>query len=181
MKKRYVVKLTADERAQLEGLIKHGREAAYRRRHAEVLLLVDEGPDGPKQIDREVAKRTGFARRTVEQIRERCVTEGLAAALERKKRSRERARRLDGEAEAQLVSLACSEAPEGQARWTLHMLADKLVELEVVESVSHECVRQILKKHHQTLAEANVVYPGPGQCSLRVSNGSRAGGLQTPP
>lgn len=160
MKKRYVVKLTLDERARLEGLIKRGREAAYRRRHAEVLLLVDEGEHGPKLIDRVVAERTGFARRTVEQIRERCVTEGLDSALERKKRSRDRSQRLDGEGEARLVSLACSDAPAGHARWTLHLLKDKLVELEVVESISHECVRQVLKKHHKTLAKADVVHPG---------------------
>ena len=113
----------------------------------------------------------------MEQIRERCVTEGLDSALERKKRSRERARRLDGEDEARLVSLACSDAPEGHARWTLTMLADKLVELDVVESISHECVRQVLKKHHQTLAEANVVHPGTRQRPLRVSNGGRTGCL----
>ena len=146
MKKRYVVRLTSDERTRLEGLMKRGREAAYRRRHAEVLLLVDQGKHGPAQIDREVAERTGFTRRTVEQIRERCVTEGLDSALERKKRSRERSRRLDGEGEARLITLACSDAPAGYARWTLHLLADKLVELEVVESISHECVRQVLKK-----------------------------------
>jgi len=162
MKKRYVVKLTADERTRLQGLIKRGREAAYRRRHAEVLLLVDEGKHGPKLIDREVAERTGFSRRTVEQIRERCVTEGLELALERKKRSRERSQRLDGEGEARLVSLACSDAPAGHARWTLHLLKDKLVELGVVDTISHECVRQILKKHHKTLAETDVVYPGTG-------------------
>ncbi len=180
MKKRYVVKLTSDERVRLEGLINRGREAAYRRRHAEVLLLVDEGKYGPKQIDREVAERIGFARRTVEQIRERCVTEGLDSALERKKRSRERSRRLDGEAEAKLVSLACSGAPDGHARWTLGMLADQLVELDVVESISRECVRQVLKKHYQTLAEANVVHPGTGKRPLRVPNGGGAGCLSTP-
>lgn len=162
MKKRYVVRLTSDERSRLEGLIRRGREAAYRRRHAEVLLLVDEGPQGSKCIDREVAERTGFTRRTVEQIRERCVTEGLDSALERKKRSRERSRRLDGEGEARLVSLACSDAPEGRARWTLQLLSDKLVELNVVESISHECVRQVLKKHHKTLAETHVVHSGTG-------------------
>ncbi len=140
------MRLTSDERTRLEGLIKRGREAAYRRRHAEVLLLVDQGKHGPALIDREVAQRTGFTRRTVEQIRERCVTEGLDSALERKKRSRERRRRLDGEGEARLITLACSDAPEGHARWTLQLLADKLVELEVVESISHECVRQVLKK-----------------------------------
>ena len=162
MKKRYVVKLSSEERKQLEGLINRGREAAYRRRHAQVLLLVDEGEQGPALIDKDAAERTGFTRRSVEQIRERCVTEGLSSALERKKRSRHRTRKLDGEGEARLVSIACSDAPEGYARWTLHRLADRLVELNVVDSISHECVRQVLKKHHQTLAEANVVYPGRG-------------------
>ncbi len=162
MKKRYVVKLTSTERDQLDGIIKRGREAAYRRRHAQVLMLVDEGEHGSGLFDREVAEQTGFTRRTVEQIRERCVTEGLTAALERKKRRSSRARVLDGEGEARLVSLACSDAPEGYARWTLYMLADKLIELNIVESISHESVRQVLKKHHQTLAEAHVVYPGTG-------------------
>ncbi len=162
MKKHFVVRLTSEERARLEGMIRRGREAAYRRRHAEVLLLVDEGEHGAKLIDRVVAERTGFTRRTVEQIRERCVTEGLDLALERKKRSRDRALRLDGDGEARLISLACSDAPEGYARWTLHLLADRLIELEVVESISHECVRQVLKKRHKTLAKKNVVYPFTG-------------------
>lgn len=162
MKKRFVVKLTSGERDRLEGLIKRGREAAYRRRHAEVLLLVDEGEHGPCFADVVAAERTGFSRRNVEMIRERCVTEGLASALERKKRVRERSQRLDGEGEARLISLACSDAPKGQARWTLHMLADKLIELEVVESISHECVRQVLKKHHKTLAKTHVVHSSRG-------------------
>ncbi len=152
MRKRYVVKLTQAEREQLEGLVNKGKVAAYRRKHAQVLLLVDEGEHGPAFIDKDAAERAGFSRRTVEQIRERCVTEGLDSALERKKRSRNRSQKLDGDGEALLVSLACSNAPEGYARWSLHMLADKLVELEVVDSISHECVRQVLKKHHQTLA-----------------------------
>ncbi len=121
---------------------------------------MDEGEHGPNHVDTEAAEQTGFSRRTVEQIRERCVTEGLLAALERKPRSRNRSRKLDGEGEARLVSLACSDAPEGYARWTLHMLADKLVELDIVDSISHEAVRQVLKKHPQTLAEADVVHTG---------------------
>ncbi len=162
MKKRYVVKLTPEERCQLEGLINRGREAAYRRRHAQVLLLVDEGEHGPALFDKDAAEQTGFSRRTVELIRERCVKEGLTAALARKKRRRSRTHRLDGEGEARLVSLACSDAPEGYARWTLHLLADRLVELNVVDSISHECVRRVLKKHHQTLAETDVVHTGTG-------------------
>ncbi len=162
MKKRYIVKLTSEERDQLESIINRGREAAYRRRHAQVLMLVDEGEHGPGYFDKIAAEQTRFTRRTVEQIRERCVTEGLSAALERKKRSRSRTQKLDGEGEARLISLACSDAPEGYVRWTLHMLADHLVELNVVESISHECIRQVLKKHHQTLAETNVVHTGTG-------------------
>ncbi len=162
MKKRYVVKLTPEERCQLEGLINRGGESAYRRRRAQVLLLVDEGEHGPALIDRDAAEQTGFSRRTVELIRERCVKEGLAAALTRKERSRGRTRKLDGEGEARLVSLACSDAPEGYARWTLQLLADRLVELNIVDSISHECVRRVLKKHHQALAEADVVHTATG-------------------
>lgn len=157
MKKRFVVRLTVEERHRLEGLINRGREAAFRRRHAQVLLLVDEGQHGPGLIDRETAQQVSFSRRTVEQIRERCVTEGLDSALERKKRA-PRQRKLDGDDEAKLVSVACSSPPTGHARWSLRLLADRLVELQVVDSISRECVRQVLKKHHKTLAETHVVH-----------------------
>ena len=129
-----------------------------RRRHASILLLVDQGEHGPSMCDTEVAEQIGITERSVAMIRKRCVDEGLELALERKKRVRERTRRLDGDAEARLVSLACSEAPEGQARWTLKLLANELVELEIVPSIAIETVRQVLKKHHQTLAKANVVH-----------------------
>ena len=102
MRKRYVVRLSLEERDQLEGLVNRGREAAYRRRHAQVLLLVDEGEHGPSLIDREAAERVGCTRRTVEQIRERCVCEGVPSALERRPRRRERTRVLDGDGEARL-------------------------------------------------------------------------------
>ncbi len=146
MKKRHIVKLTSEEREQLEDLIHRGRHAADRRRRAQILLLVDEGEFGPALADIEAAQTMNVSRRNVEMVRERCVMEGLEQAVDRKKRIRERSRRLDGEGEAQLIQLACSEAPEGQARWTVRLLADRLVELEVVESISKECVRQALKK-----------------------------------
>ena len=161
MKKRYVVRLTREEREQLEGLVNRGREAAYQRRHAQALLLVDEGENGPGLSDRAAAEQLGYRIRTVEQLQERCVTEGLNVALERKKRSRERTRRLDGDGEARLVSLACSGAPPGQSRWTLQLLTDQLIALDIVDTISAECVRQVLKKHYKTLAEANVVHTGP--------------------
>jgi transposase len=181
MKKRYVVRLSAEEREQLEDLVNRGREAAYRRRHAQILLLADEGEQGSSLMDREVAERVGCTRRTVEQMRERCVCEGLQAALERRKRFRERSRVLDGEGEARLVSLACSEPPEGRSRWTLKMLGDRLVELEVVESISAEAVRLVLKKHHQTLAEAHVVHSRATKRGVRLPDGSGVGGLLPSP
>ena len=179
MKKRYVVRLSVEEREQVTGLVKRGREAAYRRRHAQVLLLADEGENGENLPDREVAERVGCTRRTVEQIRERCVCEGLQAALERKPRSRERSRVLDGEGEARLVSIACSAPPEGHARWTLKLLSERLVEWEVVESIAPETVRQVLKKRYQTLAKAHVVHSSPGKCGLRLPKGRGAGPVPT--
>ena len=120
--------------------------AAYKRRHAQLLRLTDQGEGGPGHPDREAAERVGVSRRTVENVRQRCVLEGLDAALGRKKRSRERSVVLDGEAQAQLVAIACSEPPEGRSRWTLHLLRDELQRRKIVRSVSHETVRKVLKK-----------------------------------
>lgn len=176
-RKRYVVKLSADEREALEDLVRKGKVKAQKRRHAALLLLVDEGEYGPALTDAEVAEHFGAGARTVARVRERCVTLGLEAALERQRRTRERTARLDGAGEAQLVALACSEPPPGQARWTMQLLADKLVELSVVESISDETVRRTLKKHHQTLAAHDVVHPAEAERSVRVPDGVRAGGL----
>jgi len=157
MKKRYIVRLSDEERECLGAIVKDARQAKLRRRHSQVLLLVDEGEQGPCLTDSEAAEEVECTRRTVEQIRERCVTEGLSSALERKKHTRTRPRKLDGDGEATLVTLACSDAPAGHSRWSV-----RLVELEVVETISHECVRQVLKKRHKTLAEKDVVHPVAG-------------------
>ncbi len=146
MKKKYIVRLTEEERQALTRLVRTGKAAAYRRTHAQVLLWVDEGEHGPGLIDHEAARTVGVSEKTVVRLRQRCVEEGLEAALERKPRVREKSRVLDGESEARLVALMCSEPPPGQSRWTLRLLGDRLVELGVVESVSHESVRQVLKK-----------------------------------
>lgn len=150
--KRYVVELSLDERDALERLVHTGRVAAHKRRHAQILLAVDESEHGAAMSDADAAEQIGVAKCTIVRARQRCVCEGLEPSLERKPRRREKSRRLDGDAEARLVSLACSEPPSGQARWTLRLLSKKLVELEIVESVCHETVRRVLKKHHQTLA-----------------------------
>jgi len=147
MKKKYTVRLTETERQALKDLVRKGKVAAYRRTHAQVLLWADESDQGPGLRDAEIAEQVGLHDRTVSRLRQRCVEQGLAAALERQPRKRERSRVLDGDGEAQLVALMCGEPPPGQSRWTLQMTADRLVELGVVESISHEAVRQVLKKH----------------------------------
>ena len=148
MKKKYIIRLSADERQRLTELVHKGKVAAYRRTHAHILLWADEGSAGPQLQDAEVAARAGVNESTVARVRQRCVEHGLDAALARRARVRERSRRLDGEGEAHLVALMCSEPPPGQARWTLKLLGSRLVELGVVESISHETVRPALKKTH---------------------------------
>jgi hypothetical protein len=144
---KYVVKLTGEERAWLEKLLSKGKLGAQRRQHAQVLLKTDEGEAGPAWTDERVAEAIGISTRTVAHVRQRLVEGGLEAAVQRKKQVRpSRAILLDGAKEAQLIALACGKPPAGQARWTLRLLADKLVELDVVESVSLETVRQSLKK-----------------------------------
>jgi Homeodomain-like domain len=145
--KRYVVTLTAAERGDLETVVRSGRRSARTITRARILLLADQGEAGPGWEDRRVAEALGCGQRTVERIRERFVTEGVAAALTAKARiDPPREPVLDGAAEARLIALACSATPDGRRAWTLRMLADKLVELEVVDAVSHETVRRTLKK-----------------------------------
>ena len=145
--KRYVVTPTADERGQLEALTRAGRRSARTVTRARVLLLADQGDDGPGWEDRRVAEALGCGHRTVERVRERFVTDGLDATLTHKPQDKpSRTPVLDGKAEARLVALACAATPDGRKAWTLRMLADKLVELEVVDAISHETVRRVLKK-----------------------------------
>jgi transposase len=145
MTKRYVVRLTDGERDELRRLVSKGRGAAYKIRHANILLLAD--VDGPGWTDARIAQAVGVHPFTVRNVRQRLVERGLEGALARKEQQRpSRERLLDGKKEAELIALACSAPPEGRTRWTLHLLADRLVELEVVDSISHETVRQTLKK-----------------------------------
>jgi len=145
-KKTYVVELTSEERQQLGKRVRTGKAAAYQRRHAGILLKADAGAEGPAWTDARIAEALDVGTATVERVRKRFVTEGLEAALGRRKANRIYARRLDGDGEAHLIALACSEAPQGRARWTLRLLADRMVALEYVESVSYQTVRRVLKK-----------------------------------
>ena len=146
MAKKYRVTLTPEERVQLEQLVSRGKGAARRLAHARVLLQSDESDGGPRRPDAYVAAALDVSVRTVERVRERFVERGLDAALDPAPTSRAYARRLDGAQEARLVTLACSAPPGGKARWTLRLLADRMVELSYAPAVSHETVRQVLKK-----------------------------------
>ncbi len=144
--KKYIVKLTKRERADLTDLVKKGKGAARKLSHARVLLKVDSGKYGEHYTDEEAKEALSMGLRTIERIRERFVEEGLEAALIRREHRGKKPRLLDGAQEAKLVSLACSQAPEGRTRWTLQLLADKMVELKCVDSVSRWTVQRTLKK-----------------------------------
>ncbi len=140
-------------------------------------MLSDEAGKDGGLTDEEIARSLEIASATVERVRRRCVEEGIEAALGRREQQRRRPKKLDGAAEAHLIALACGEPPEGRARWTLKLLADRLVECEIVESIHPETVRKTLKKRGQALAERVLVHPAGRQCGLCVCHGRRAGGL----
>jgi hypothetical protein len=147
MAKVYRVTLTADERGELEALVRKGTGAALRLTRARILLKSDQGDDGPAWPDTAVAEALDVAVNTVANTRQRFVEGGLGRALNRKAQDRpSRLRILDGRAEARLIALACSDPPAGQAHWTLTLLAGRLVELRVVDAVSPSTVRRVLKK-----------------------------------
>jgi transposase len=143
---RYTVRLTSDERQGLIDLVTTGKRAAATITRARILLKADVGPDGEAWDDEPIADAFETSLSTVHRVRQAFVEEGLDEALHRKKPTGRQYRKLDGDQEARLIAVACGPAPEGRSRWTLRLLADKLVELRVVESVSPECVRTTLKK-----------------------------------
>jgi transposase len=145
--KKYQVTLTPDERNALQALVSAGKAAAKKLTHARILLKADAAAGGPAWADERIAEAVEVSRATVERVRQRFVEQGVEAALVRKKQDRpSRERALDGRGEARLIALACSDPPAGRASWTLQLLADELVELRVVDAISGETVRQVLKK-----------------------------------
>jgi transposase len=145
--KKYRVTLTAEERAELGRLLSRGKSDVRKLKHAQVLLKADEAASGPGWPDARIAEAVGAGLATVERLRQRFVEEGLEAALSPYRvGQRLHQRRLDGAQEAQLIALACSAPPDGQGRWSLRLLARRLVELGHTDAVSHETVRQTLKK-----------------------------------
>lgn len=149
MPKKYIVRLSEEERADLEKLISSGSNAARKLNHARILLKAD--ADGSHWTDEQIKEALDTSISTIERVREAFVEEGLEAALNQKRPQKAKEGKLDGEQEAHLIALACSPSPEGRKRWTLRLLADKMVALEYVDSLSYETVRQTLKKTNLSL------------------------------
>lgn len=147
MKKKYIVTLTEEERQMLQEMLSRGKAAARKLTHARILLKAD----APGWDDERIAEGLEVGRATVERVRKEFVEEGLEAALERRKPRRLYQRKLDGEGEAHLVALACQKPPDGRGRWTLQLLADRMVELEYVDQISYQTVRRTLKKTRSNL------------------------------
>lgn len=153
---RYKVTLTPEEREELEALTRKGKTAAKRFLYARSLLLCDASPDGPAWTVEDTAAAMGVTRRTIEHLKKRFVENGMEAALERKPLEKPpREIRFDGAFEARLVALACSDSPEGRSRWTVRLLADKVVELGIAPTVSHMTIHNILKKTNLSLTLVN--------------------------
>ena len=152
---KYVVQLTAEERAELEAMTRQRRIAADKQLRAKLLLHADEGELGPAYLDQQLVEEFGVSRSKITRLRQQLVLEGFRAALSRRICTSPRRRKLDGAQEARLVTVACSAPPAGRARWTLQLLADQLVELKIVDSISKDCVRQTLKKTRSSRGGVN--------------------------
>lgn len=153
----YRVVLTEEERSHLEGITKRGTHSSRKVLIARGLLLCDKGPQGPSWKTDAISSALGVTNRTVEHFKKRFIEEGLEAALERKARANPpREIKFDGSFEARLVTLACSQAPEGHQRWTLQLLAEKVVELEIADSVSPMTIHRALKKMNVNLTSKNI-------------------------
>ena len=153
MAKIYTVSLTQDEREELNQIISKGKHTSQTYRSAYILLNKDEGiySGGVRVTNEEVSKVLKISMRTIDRVKKRFVEEGFTSCLSRKKSSRVYERKIDGDVEAHLVSIACSEPPEGFSKWSLRLLADKMVELEYVDTISYESVRRVLKKRVEAL------------------------------
>jgi len=151
MKKKYIVTLTDEERQMLQALLSRGKAAARKLTHARILLKADAADGGPGWKDESIAEALEVGRATVERVRKALVEEGLERALDRRKPRRQYRRKLDGDGEAHLIALACQKPPEGRSRWTLQLLADRMVQLEYVDQISYQTVRRTLKEANSNL------------------------------
>ncbi len=150
-KKKYIVELTTEERSQLREIVNAERMAAHKRRKAHILLKVDQGSEGPAWTDGQAATAFDCRRQTVERLRQRLLESGFKRVLEHGNIGAHRVKALDGVAEAHTIALACGDTPQGRNRWTVRLLADKLIELQLVDSCSKSSVHRTLKKMNLSL------------------------------
>ena len=151
---RYKVTLTRAEHEQLKAVLGKGKHSSQQYRNACILINSDEGPHGQKLSNEQIAQVLQINTKTVERVKERFVEEGFDQCMDRKPYPKKGPLKTDGDFEAHLIALSCSEAPEGYARWSLRLLADRMVELKYAESISHETVRQVLKKTKSNRGES---------------------------
>jgi transposase len=151
----YKVTLTNEERVLLTSLTKNGKHSSRKLIHALILLNADRGAfsDAHKRTNREISEFLGVGESMIERIKKRFVENGIECALEDKPADREYPRKVDGDLEARIIAISCSDAPEGFSRWSLRMLADKIVELNYIDTISHETIRQVLKKRIKAVEE----------------------------
>ena len=182
MHKKYRVTLTLAEREELERMLARGKADVRTIKHAQILLKADEADGGPAWPDARIAEALAAGITTVERVRQRFVEEGFASALSPYRGGKRiYERKLDGAQEAHLIALACSAPPDGRARWTLRLLAQHMVELAYVDTLSYETVRQTLKKERPPAApQKDGVHPRQALGGVRLPHGRRAGGLPPP-
>ena len=158
--KKYIITLSEDERNTLSDITSKGKQKSQKILNALILLACDDGEyQTERSTNEEIARVLHISMRKIDRVKKRFVEEGIDAALDRKTGNRIYAKKTDGDFEAHLVALSCSEPPEGFARWSLRLLADKVVELNYIDSISHETVRRILKKRDQALATQGMGNP----------------------
>ena len=181
--KQGIVRLEPEERERLGPLVRRGKAAAYKIRRANVLLAVNEGDGGRGLTDEEVARTLGIGVRAIETLRRRFVEEGLEACLIHKKQETPRVEPIfDGEKEAKLIAVACGPAPKDRARWTLELLADRVVQLRIVESCSASTIQRMLKKKRaEAVAKEDVVHSAGAKRRVRLRDGRRTRGVHSGP
>lgn len=158
--KKYIVTLTREERDTLEALTTKGKHPAQKMLNALILLGCDEGQfQKERSKNEELSRALNISMRKIDRVKERFVTEGFEIALTGRERNLKHPKKADGDFEAHLIALSCSEPPEGFSRWTLRLLADKVVELQYIDAISHETIRQILKKRTKTLEATRMDNP----------------------
>ena len=175
MVRKYRVTLTDEPRSGLRRLIASGRTSARKLTHARILLKWDCSPGAPGRRAAKISHALEVGAATVERVHQQFAREGLEAARVRRRSRRVYRRKLDGTGEAHWIARTCGDPPPGRERWTLRLLAERMVTLEQVDSLSHETVRRVLRKRTQAMAETAVVHSAAAECGVRVQDGGRAG------